>query len=442
MVLGEGVEELLGVVAELTASTFAEVGYVRAPFPLPLAVALALLIVVGAVVAVWLPQGLPRARPQVLPRDGRDGTSRTDVLLVVAPVVLLVGAVLGAALTSDEPLSVAEGRHLLPGAAGLLVAAVLGYGQVLDPGTRRRLPLVVLGLGLAAQALAVRTAVDVSWGPGTGGAAEALEAWRAWVPVRSVAAAVPLLLGLGAAAGAIVRLLRVPARSEDDAAVPVRPEASRVRLVLGINVAAAVLLAAGLRLAARAGISGDELVRDTIAVVGGQLHAGLLSNLGIIVWAVGGGVCLAAAAVLRTVPEQRRWARLLGGAGLLTVVLATDDLIMFHEGAGIGPQWLGIPEALIMAAYAGAVVGLAIAYRDLLPRLPGGIVLLLALGCFAVSVAVDLVDVQLTYVVEEDIAKLLGIVNWTLGWGLAATGLLRRALAGTGADAPDAGPSA
>jgi hypothetical protein len=189
----------------------------------------------------------------------------------------------------------------------------------------------------------------------------------------------------------------------------------------------------------RRDVTADKLLRDPIAVAGGPLHAGLLSNIGILVWAIGAGACLLAAAALWGVADAGRECRLLLGVGVLTTVLAADDLLMFHEDVGIGPRWLGLSEELIIGTLGAATLALLVVYRDLVWRMATRWVLLIAAAGFAVSIGIDLVDDRMNYVIEEDLAKMVGVWNWTLGWGVGAALLVRRALSQGAAAAPSAG---
>jgi hypothetical protein len=209
------------------------------------------------------------------------------------------------------------------------------------------------------------------------------------------------------------------------------------RLLAVVVVANAVylgLVVATLRAGERRGIAPAQLLRDPLAVVVGPLHAGLLSSVGVLAWSAAAGACLLAGGVLVGLDGSRREGRLLLGIGLLTLTLAADDLLLFHEG--IAPRWLGLSEDLVLASYALAAVALLVGYRDVVRRLATRWLVLVSVLAFATSAGVDLfLEAPTVYRVEEDLAKTVGVWNWSLAWGLGAGLLVRQAVVGAHHDA-------
>lgn len=135
-----------------------------------------------------------------------------DALLLVLPLACLAGIVGYGSWDAWEKViraSGMQGRYLYGALPGLAVLVVAGAGRVL--GRRRAvLPLLVLLLAAAMQAVALRLTLPVYWLPETGsgparllGGIEALLAWSAWPPVVVVAVALGTL-GTGAATVAVL----------------------------------------------------------------------------------------------------------------------------------------------------------------------------------------------------------------------------------------------
>jgi hypothetical protein len=81
---------------------------------------------------------------------------------------------------------------------------------------------------------------------------------------------------------------------------------------------------------------------------------------------------------------------------------------------------------VVLAALVLGAVTIGWLHRRRFATLPGRgcLAVAVAVACFAVALGIDAVDVHLRYVVAEDLAKLLGIVNWSLGWTIAARAAL------------------
>jgi hypothetical protein len=90
-----------------------------------------------------------------------------------------------------------------------------------------------------------------------------------------------------------------------------------------------------------------DLTRDPAAVMKGPYYIGLLSNWGIILWSAAAGVCLLAAwLVSERAPRVGTW---LLASGLLTLLLAVDDMFMLHET--VFPDVFGIHEKVVYVIY-------------------------------------------------------------------------------------------
>jgi hypothetical protein len=156
----------------------------------------------------------------------------------------------------------------------------------------------------------------------------------------------------------------------------------------------------------------SHLLRDSqvVAIAHGSPHAayGLVSNLGILVMALTSGAALLGWTVLRATPGTMR--PLLGWAGLLTLALVLDDLLLLHETFTFA-TWTRV---LFGAAYAGAFAWFLLRFRATIrERLDIGLLALsgVALGA---SLLVDAVLEPTQFsVLVEDGAKLLGFAAWS-----------------------------
>lgn len=180
-----------------------------------------------------------------------------------------------------------------------------------------------------------------------------------------------------------------------------------------------------------------DMLRDPAQVMDAPVYTGVISNLGLVLWGSTATLCVLAASLSRRL--RGYWTY----AAALTLLLFADDWLLLHDE--VLPDAFGLPDLLVYAVYGLAVIFYLLRYRAVL--LAGEWVLLLAaLGWFAVSVGVD----QLDGIVEvpglylwEDGAKLLGIVTWLLFHGRLARADLIASITGTAA-APgraDGGPA-
>lgn len=180
-----------------------------------------------------------------------------------------------------------------------------------------------------------------------------------------------------------------------------------LRLAVLANLATVVVLGIALLLGRRAGVWLATLTRDPTQAAGVPFYYGLLSNLGVVLWAACAAIALFAATRL---PPGRDRSR-LGGLGAVTAVLVLDDLLMIHDE--VMPVYLGIPEEAVEVVYLLLLATWALRFAPDLLR-PPLLLLVLALGCFGVSVLVEYLprSVLTTHLVEDG-AKLLGVANWS-----------------------------
>lgn len=191
---------------------------------------------------------------------------------------------------------------------------------------------------------------------------------------------------------------------------------ARVWLVLAVTV---VLPAGALVLfvlAARAtDVPVEDLVRDPAATFDASPLVGIASNVGILLWAAATTVCLFTVTVLRMIGRHEPFHGFLLWAGGLTAVLLFDDLLLFHEE--IAPEILGVGQRIVIPAYGAATLWGLWRYRHLI-RATESLLLVMALGFFGLSLAVDVLHEQIEpllgpgRILLEDGFKLLGIAAW------------------------------
>jgi hypothetical protein len=110
----------------------------------------------------------------------------------------------------------------------------------------------------------------------------------------------------------------------------------------------------------------SRLLKDPSTITGTHPFVGLVSNIGIVLWCMTAAICLYAGALAFT---QRRTAgdvSFLIAAGLLTGLLAFDDLFLFHEW--IGPRLLALNEEAILACYGILAAAYIVAFRRQIMR--------------------------------------------------------------------------
>jgi hypothetical protein len=170
-----------------------------------------------------------------------------------------------------------------------------------------------------------------------------------------------------------------------------------------------------------------ELFRDPLAVAGSKFRQavrasggpdlyccpywlGVVSNVGILVWAATAGALFIALADSWLRSSLRSSAsRFLLAAFLLTTLLAVDDVLQIHEQRNlIG----GLKGEVFLFPLFGLLAGSYVLFRDFIRTsyLP---VLILAVLCFGISISVDLfLTPGRTTILIEDSAKLFGIFLW------------------------------
>ena len=143
--------------------------------------------------------------------------------------------------------------------------------------------------------------------------------------------------------------------------------------------------------------------------------SGFISNLGVLSWCAGAVVCFVGWGVLARQKIQPKLALFYLLAGLFTVLLMLDDLFLLHEE--IFPIFLPFDEKIIFGGYGLLLISGLYYFRELILESKYRF-LILAMGFFAMSVGIDLIqdEVELLLgnwrILFEDGFKFLGIACW------------------------------
>ncbi len=184
-----------------------------------------------------------------------------------------------------------------------------------------------------------------------------------------------------------------------------------VRLALGVGLLNILFQLLAMRLYEAQGLFPGFLYGDPNSIAKQPPSYGMLTFLGVLLWATAGAVASFAGLARRGLVGRDGLAGFLLVGGLLTLAMAADDLFTFHENYA---RHVGLSEARVMAIY-GLWAGFwLVAYRRDALR---GEWLLLALGLagLAGSAICDVLEDKLHLVLPvEEQCKQFGILFWAL----------------------------
>ena len=185
--------------------------------------------------------------------------------------------------------------------------------------------------------------------------------------------------------------------------------ATFVPSLLVLSLVAAVRLLTGVQTSLMTGDMASTLEANPLT--------GFVSNLGVLLWGASATACLFAAFVVRGRGDARAF-RFLLVSSVLSAYLTLDDLFLIHDD--LAGRYLGLPEKAVFAILGVAVAAYFVAFRQDIVR-TGPTMLLLALGLFALSVALDLFVVDSVSAGHgmyflEDGSKWLGVACWCSYW--------------------------
>ena len=163
--------------------------------------------------------------------------------------------------------------------------------------------------------------------------------------------------------------------------------------------------------------------RDISSIGHLPFFAGLVSQLGGLLWSAALVVCIFTYSILKSLdPNARASRRYLFQAAILTGVLVLDDFFLFHED--IGPDYLNLSEKAIVFFYLVLSVLFMITNRKEILTTEY-LILGLAFLMFGLSIFVDAADLEefdrygLFFTEQfqiflEDGFKFLGVATWLL----------------------------
>jgi hypothetical protein len=153
-----------------------------------------------------------------------------------------------------------------------------------------------------------------------------------------------------------------------------------------------------------------DFTRDPLAITQSKFYLGALSNIGIMLWSATAATCLFGAYLLSSYYNTSEFRWFLFSFGLLTLILALDDVFMFHEK--LFPRHLRIPEKVVLLSYAVIATGCFLRFFKLIFR-TNYLLLFLSLMFLGSSVFVDQTLPDSDHeVFLEDGLKFFGIVFW------------------------------
>lgn len=180
-----------------------------------------------------------------------------------------------------------------------------------------------------------------------------------------------------------------------------------------------LLVGGALLLAYSQGVPISTLLRDPAAVGDLPWYTGVLSTVGVMLWAAAAAIGWFAWWLAR--PEG---GRLVWALAVSSTALAADDALLIHEGTA---DVLGLSEEVLLGALGAAVVGLlAFGWREIVSH-DARLLLVMAVGALAVSLYQDQagslgLPTLPGGVIAEDLAKFVGILAWlAFSWCVAAS---------------------
>ncbi len=137
-------------------------------------------------------------------------------------------------------------------------------------------------------------------------------------------------------------------------------------------------------------------------------YTGLVSNLGVLAWALATAAAAGGAYISRLGQRDGAMAFLQGGA-LLSTLLLLDDLFQFHI---VVHRTTPLPKTGVYVVYIALTLGWVATHRSEIARTRWQF-LAAAGAAFAVSVTIDVATSKTTAaLVAEDAAKFLGVMAW------------------------------
>lgn len=184
------------------------------------------------------------------------------------------------------------------------------------------------------------------------------------------------------------------------------------RWLFAVYAPALLLLTLTLLGSAGAGVPLAKFSRDPMATLNGHPLTGVQSTLGVLVWCGAAAICLFIAATVQH-PRTSTMGRFFACSGAMTLLLALDDLFLFHED--LAERYLFVSEKPVLLLYTALVGCYLISFRRIILAWDSTL-LVLALLFFGSSVGFDVLQgrwLSPLRIFIEDAFKLLGIVSWS-----------------------------
>lgn len=186
-------------------------------------------------------------------------------------------------------------------------------------------------------------------------------------------------------------------------------ELGDLKLYLLFTIPALILLSGVFLVSTIGGFGIEKFTADPAATANFHPLTGVVSNIGILLWALAGFSCVICFLSIYAATSERN--TFLLSSGLLSLFLMTDDLFMLHEY--ILPYHLNIPQSVVYVGYLLIVGYYLFAYRKKLLSAHswGFLVACMFLGA---SAAGDQVMPQegIYYFIEDGL-KFMGIIFWS-----------------------------
>jgi hypothetical protein len=139
-------------------------------------------------------------------------------------------------------------------------------------------------------------------------------------------------------------------------------------------------------------------------------YAGILSNVGILLWCASAAICFFSVAVSKRIDAFKHWRRFLTVSGVFTLFLLFDDLFQLHRIFYVSV--LHIPLIGVMSGYGLFALWYLLRFRQEILATKF-LILALAFGLFAAAVILDMLSpLSCGNTASSDGLKLLGIVSW------------------------------
>ncbi len=162
-----------------------------------------------------------------------------------------------------------------------------------------------------------------------------------------------------------------------------------------------------------------KLAKDPADVIQFQPYIGMLSNWGALLWMTTAAICLFTAVILKTSRARLQTRLFIFFSGVLSLLLAVDDLYMFHDR--VLPRVLNIHEYFFYMLYIILILAYLVAFtREILRQ--DFILFVIAFGFLFLSrrflFRFSFLD---EYMTTGDMLKYFGIVFWLAFYYRAAS---------------------